>query len=127
MFIVFLKPGDTHGQAFDYFDHHHDDHPHCDNHHQIMIITIMIIMAPVGKHLIALIITIKILTIMIIRLRMINIVTIMAWHLWAAMGKSTEGVVRERRAGGDVQHLNKDILIISVIGDHGHGCWVMSR
>ena len=91
MFIVFLKPEDTHGQAFDHFDHHHDDHR--DNHHQIMIITIMIIMAPVGKHLIALIITIKILTIMIIRVRMITIVMIMAWHLWTAMGKSTEGVV----------------------------------
>ena len=42
-----------------------------------------------------------------------------SWHLWAAMGKGTEGVVWERWTGGDVQHLNKDILIMTVISDHG--------
>ena len=57
----------------------------------------------------------------IIPLIIINTKSRSSWHLWAAMGKGTEGVVRERRAGGDVQHLNKDILIKTVIGDHGHG------
>ena len=86
-----MKPGDTHGQAFDHFDYHHDDHPHRNNHEQIRIIPLIIISTKSRS----------------------------SWHLWAAMGKGTEGVVRERRTGGDVQHLNKDILIMTVISDHG--------